>query len=56
MLQPEFNSKSLGEFWCSLIEAYPRLVKRAVKALISFATTYLCESGFSTLVTIKTKN
>uniref|UniRef100_A0A7M4F4W3 Zinc finger BED-type containing 5 n=1 Tax=Crocodylus porosus TaxID=8502 RepID=A0A7M4F4W3_CROPO len=26
-LQLEFNSESLGEFWCSLREAYPRLVK-----------------------------
>jgi hypothetical protein len=25
-------------------------------ALIPFATIYICESGFSTLVTIKTKN
>ena len=55
LLQLEFNSKSLGEFWCSLREAYPRLVKRAMEALIPFATTYLCESGFSALVTMKTK-
>ncbi|XP_042236440.1 protein ZBED8-like [Homarus americanus] len=42
MLRNEFNSKSLGEFWCALTQAYPRLVKRAMGALISFATTYLC--------------
>jgi len=56
MIRHEFNSKSLGEFWCSLTQAYPRLAKRAMGALIPFATTYLCESGFSALVTIKTKS
>ncbi|KAI6648614.1 Protein ZBED8 isoform X1 [Oopsacas minuta] len=56
MLHCEFDSKSLGEFWCSLTQAYPRLAKRAMKALIPFATSYLCESGFSGLVNIKTKN
>ncbi|KAI6656166.1 hypothetical protein LOD99_1510 [Oopsacas minuta] len=54
MLHCEFNSKSLGESWCSLTQVYPRLAKRAMKALIPFATTYLCESGFSGLVNIKT--
>jgi hypothetical protein len=55
LLQLKFDSKNLAEFWCSLRQAHPRLVKRAVEALIPFATAYLCESGFSTLVTIKTK-
>ena len=56
MLRNEFNIKNLGNFWCSLSEAYPRLAKRAVNTLIPFATTYLCESGFSALVSIKTKS
>lgn len=56
MVRYEFQSKGLGEFWCSLKEGYPRLAKRAMGALIPFATTYLCESGFSALVTIKTKS
>ena len=55
MLRSEFNSKNLAEFWCSLAQAYPRLVKRAMVALIPFATTYLCEAGFSALLAIKTK-
>jgi hypothetical protein len=38
-LQLEFNSKSPGEFRCSLREAYSRLVKVALEALIPFATT-----------------
>jgi len=55
MLRSDFNSKNVAEFWCSLTQAYPRLVKRGVVALIPFATSYLCESGFSTLFAIKTK-
>lgn len=56
VLKSEFHGKSLGEFWCSLSQAYPILVKRAMSILIPFATTYLCEAGFSVLVSIKTKN
>lgn len=56
LLKMDFDSKTLGEFWSSLREAYPLLVKRAMAAIIPFATVYLCEAGFSTLVTIKTKH
>lgn len=56
VLKAEFHAKDLGEFWCSLIQAYPLLVKRAMSVLIPFATTYLCEAGFSVLVSIKTKS
>jgi hypothetical protein len=56
VLQMEFDTKTLPEFWCTLAAAYPLLAKRAMAVLIPFVTTYLCESGFSTLVAIKTKN
>jgi hypothetical protein len=56
VLRAEFQAKDLFDFWCSLGQAYPLLVKRAMSILIPFATTYLCESGFSALVSIKTKN
>ena len=55
MLKSDFNSKNIAEFWCSLTQAYPRLVKRAMVALLPFATTYLCESEFLTLLAIKAK-
>ena len=55
MLRSDFNSKNVAEFWCSLTQAYPRLVKRAMVGLIPFSTTYLCESGFSALLAIETK-
>lgn len=56
ILKAEFHAKVLAEFWCSLMQAYPVLAKRAMSVLIPFATTYLCEAGFSVLVSIKTKN
>ncbi|KAK4309032.1 hypothetical protein Pmani_019292 [Petrolisthes manimaculis] len=34
MLKNEFNSKNLGDLWCTQTQAYPRLVKRAMGALI----------------------
>ncbi|XP_015376209.1 PREDICTED: protein FAM200A-like [Diuraphis noxia] len=51
-----FNTKSLNQFWISLSKEYPNLYEEALKKLLPFATTYSCESGFSTLTTIKTKS
>jgi hypothetical protein len=42
--------------WSLTHKAYPRIVNRAMEVLIQFATTYLSESGCSTLVTIKTNS
>ena len=50
----KFNSSSLKEFWCCMLQEYPKLAKRALEALIPFPTTYLCEADMSTLVNIKT--
>lgn len=55
VLRAEFHAKVVGEFWFSLSQAYLLVVKRAMSVLIPFATTYLCEAGFSALVSIKTK-
>ena len=51
----EFNQKPLPDFWIGLHSEYPALANRAVKTLMPFATTYLCESGFSALTSMKTK-
>ncbi|CAG9570793.1 unnamed protein product [Danaus chrysippus] len=56
VLKAEFQAKDLGDFWGSLSQAYPLLVKRAMSILIPFATTYLCEAGFSIMMSIKTKS
>ena len=45
----------LSTFWCAQLEMFPLLARSALNILVPFATTYLCESGFSTLVSIKTK-
>ena len=50
-----YESSSLEKFWCSVQTGYPTLSKRALKTLVPFATTWLCESGFSSLLYIKNK-
>uniref|UniRef100_UPI00358E7D1C protein FAM200C-like n=1 Tax=Myxine glutinosa TaxID=7769 RepID=UPI00358E7D1C len=55
-LEMQFESKTLEEFWCAALDMFPRLGGKALRVLISFATTYLCESGFSSLFSIKTKS
>ncbi|XP_025422772.1 zinc finger BED domain-containing protein 5-like [Sipha flava] len=37
------------------MDEYPQLSQKAVLALLPFATTYMCETGFSTYVSTKTK-
>ena len=51
----QFNQKPLPDFWIGLRSEFLALANRAVKTLMPFATTYLCESGFSTLISMKTK-
>ena len=45
----------LATFWYAQIEMFPQLVKSALKILVFFPTTYLCETGLSTLVSVKTE-
>ena len=50
-----FDSLSVCEFWERVCVSYPRVAKICMKALLPFSTTHLCESGFSTLLHMKTK-
>ncbi len=43
------------QFWCEQISAYPSLAIRAMHVLVPFTTTYLCETGFSALLNMKSK-
>lgn len=43
------------QFWCEQIAPYPNLAMRALKVLVPFTTTYLCETGFSALLNLKSK-
>lgn len=50
-----FTQKHLGQFWMHVYSEYTALSKKALMFLMPFATTYLCETGFSALVALKTK-
>ncbi|XP_068240044.1 protein FAM200C-like [Palaemon carinicauda] len=52
----EFTNSQLDHFWASQLEAYPAIATKTLKVLVSFASTYLCEQGFSCLLHIKTKS
>ncbi|XP_068246495.1 SCAN domain-containing protein 3-like [Palaemon carinicauda] len=47
--------ESLSSFWIKVHKEKPNLGGEALKTLIPFATTFLCEAGFSALTVIKTK-
>ena len=51
-----FKEKSMTQFWCAMYQSYSKVSMTALRVLVPFASTYLCEAGFSTLVNIKTKN
>lgn len=55
-LKLEFAQTNLNSFWINVKDEFPILSDLAIKMLLPFATTYLCESAFSTLVVIKSKN
>ena len=43
-------------FWASMQEVYPTVSKFVLQKLIPFATTWLCEAGFSAMSVLKTKH
>ena len=59
-LQNNFTVKDLlddntvEEFWIHMIGSYHNVAKVALRSLLPFVSTYLCESGFSTMFFIKT--
>nr|CAH7768867.1 unnamed protein product [Callosobruchus chinensis] len=54
-LKSKFASSDLVEFWVSVKNEYPALRLKALRILIPFATSYLCEAGFSAVAVIKSK-
>ncbi|XP_061600964.1 SCAN domain-containing protein 3-like [Cololabis saira] len=54
-LKLQWGKLDLDSFWIAVSRQYPCLALRAVKQLLPFTTTYLCESGFSIVATTKTK-
>uniref|UniRef100_A0A8C4T186 HAT C-terminal dimerisation domain-containing protein n=1 Tax=Erpetoichthys calabaricus TaxID=27687 RepID=A0A8C4T186_ERPCA len=54
-LQNKFKQQSLSSFWLSVASEYPLIFDKAVKILLPFATTYLCETAFSAFTNMKSK-
>jgi hypothetical protein len=54
-LKLRFRRESLTGFWVGIGEEYPHLSKKATNLLLPFATSYLCETGFSGVAALKTK-
>ncbi|CAL9700336.1 unnamed protein product [Knipowitschia caucasica] len=54
-LKLEFTQTHLVRFWILVFKEYPHLADKAIRFLMPFSTTYLCETGFSSLVALKTK-
>ena len=51
----DFEVMPLNEFWAKYTHIYKNVGSAALRTLLPFLSTYLCESGFSTLVNVKTK-
>lgn len=54
-LQNKFETNTLTEFWVIVSREHPELGKQALGYLLQFGSTYLCESTFSAMTLIKTK-
>ena len=51
----DFNRLSLEEFWLKYLAMYHHVSLLALRVIVRFSSTYLCEAAFSTLVFIKNK-
>ena len=54
-LKTSFAQKSRTEFWASMSSMFPDLASSALRLLVPFISTYLCETGFSVYTSTKTK-
>ncbi|KAJ1198429.1 hypothetical protein NDU88_002270 [Pleurodeles waltl] len=54
-LKTTFETTTLLVFWIKVMAEYPEIATTALKSLLPFPTTYLCEAGFSAVTATKTK-
>ena len=54
-LKLQLTNQPPNKFWISVQNVYPLLAREALKKLLPFATTYLCETGFLHYASTKTK-
>nr|XP_047143364.1 protein FAM200A-like [Hydra vulgaris] len=50
-----FKVAPLNNFWLKMRNSYPLCSSIPLKALIPFSTSYLCEAGFSAMLSLKAK-
>ena len=54
-LESTFNSMSNSKFWIRMKNKYPNLHEITMRFLLCFSTTHLCETAFSAMTVLKTK-
>ena len=54
-LKRKFYLVNLTNFWISVNDEYPALTKKALRMIIPFASSYLCEPGFFAMAVIRSK-
>ena len=55
-LASSMKTSTSDEFWCAQRKEYPKLADHAVRFLLPFSSTYLCEKGFSSMIYVKNKH
>ena len=53
-LETTFETLTLPVFWTQVTAVYPDIASTALKSLLPFPTTYLCEVRFSAVTATKT--
>lgn len=54
-LKLQYNKDKLLQFWSTVSSEYRSISTAALRVLLPFATSYLCETGFSAVAVIKNK-
>lgn len=54
-LRMRFNQQGPAEFWPTVEKEYKEVALQAMRILLPFPTTYLCETSFLAMMAIKTK-
>jgi len=54
-LQNEFKNENLFNFWLKRKDEFKLISSKAIQFLMPFRTSYLCETGFSAMLSIKNK-
>lgn len=51
----EYQLLGISDFWAKMLPIFPQNSEFALKVLLPFSSTYLCERGFSSLLVTKSK-